>query len=61
MTTLHVPGIICVHVGMAAQQTLVLDDPLALLNRCQREHAVTVDGGLAGLDLLGHLAGRCGR
>ena len=54
MTALHIPGVVGIHVGVAAQQTLVLDDPLALLDRLDGEHAVAVDGGTAGGDLLRH-------
>jgi len=46
-----------VHLVVGAAAALVFDQALALVDRQRGEHAVAVDGGLAGGDLLRH---RCG-
>ncbi len=52
-----VAAVIGINIAVAAQQALVLDHALALLDRGHGEHAVAMDGGLAGLDLLRHRHG----
>ncbi|KAG0732031.1 hypothetical protein G6F63_016715 [Rhizopus arrhizus] len=57
MAAFDVAAVIGINVAVAAQQALVLDHALALLDRGHGEHAVAMDGGLAGLDLLRHRHG----
>ncbi|MNI75234.1 hypothetical protein D3C73_1313680 [compost metagenome] len=54
MAAFHIATVIGIDIAVAAQQALVLDHALALLDRGHGKHTVAVDGGLAGLDLLGH-------
>src|SRR5690606_39290561 len=56
VAALDVAALLGVHLLVGAALALVFDDPLALGDRAQGEHAVAVDVGLSGGDLAGHSA-----